>query len=47
MLTSIGHKIIGDGIVYDKVWDETAEKVVSSLNSGDEGDIFEEYEKKK
>lgn len=35
-----GYKIMGDGIVYDEVWDETAEV----LTSGDDSDIFEDCE---
>ncbi len=31
---------MGDGIVYDEVWDETAEV----LTSGDDSDIFEDCE---
>lgn len=35
-----GYKIMGDGIVYNEVWDETAEV----LTSGDDRDIFEDCE---
>ena len=44
VLTSTGYKIMGDGIVYDEVWDETAEELVSYSNSGDESDIFGDCE---
>lgn len=39
-----GYRIMGDGIVYDKVWDETAEEIVSYSSSGDDSDIFEDCE---
>ena len=42
MLTSTGFKIMGDGIVYEEVWDETAEELVSYSNNGGESDIFED-----
>ncbi len=32
-----GHKTVGDGIVYDEAWDETAELLVS--NEVNEGEV--------
>ena len=35
---------MGDGMVYDEVWDETTEELVSNPSSGDESGNFEDCE---
>lgn len=33
---------MGDGIVYNEVWDKTAEQLVPNPSCGDESDVFED-----
>lgn len=40
-----GYRFMGDGIVYDKVWDETSEELVFYSSSGHNSEIFEECAK--
>lgn len=43
---TIGYRLIGDLIVSDVACDETVEKLVSNPSSGEESNIFEDFERK-